>query len=238
MPVTCVCEGVSVRDALGQDVDRYVASAERDGRSGRVARLSAALSLKVWAVACYRMTHAALTGVRPRALGRALAVVPFVGQRFFTALTGIEIDPHAHLGPGLMLPHAGTIVIGPVRVGRHCTISQGVTLGQGLLGSGPAGHDTPVVGDRVWIGPGAVVAGPIRIGADAAVSANSVVLRDVPARGVVLGVPARVVSYKGSFAQVYYRDMAADQERNAALAAQVEGPDTGAEGAADSGTGR
>jgi len=219
MAATCVCEGVPLREAMRQDVDRYVSAAERDGRSGRVARVESALSLKVWAVACQRASHYARTSVRPRPLGRVLAILFFGGQRFFTALTGIEIDPHAHLGPGLMLPHAGTIVIGPVRVGRHCTISQGVTLGQGLVGTG---DDTPVLGDRVWVGPGAVLAGPIHVGDDAAVSANSVVLRDVPARGVVLGVPARVVSYKGSFAQIYYRGMAEDPDRRAALASGSE----------------
>jgi serine O-acetyltransferase len=221
MADTCVCEGLPLREAIRQDVDRYVASAERDGRSGRLARVETMLSLKVWAVGCYRASHLARTRVRPRLLGRVLAVLCFAGQRVFTALTGIEIDPHAHLGAGLMLPHAGTIVVGPVRVGRHCTISQGVTLGQGLVG---AGDDTPVLADRVWVGPGAVLAGPIHVGADAAVSANSVVLRDVPARGVVLGVPARVVSYKGSFAQIYFRGMDADPDRQAALAAGVEAP--------------
>ena len=227
MSGACGCEVVSLRDAMRQDVDRYVASAERDGRSGRMARIGTCLSLKTGAVACYRISHAALTKVRPRVLGRALAVVPIVGQRIFTALTGIEIDPHAHLGPGLMIPHGGNIVIGPVRIGWHCNISQGVTLGQGLLGTGAPEDDAPVLGDRVWVGPGAVVAGPVRIGPDAAVSANSLVLRDVPPRGVALGVPARVVSYKGSFAQVYYRGMGADPERTAALAARADTPVVG-----------
>jgi serine O-acetyltransferase len=102
-------------------------------------------------------------------------------------------------------------------MGRNCTISHGVTLGQGLVDDSPADADTPVIGDRVWMGPGAVIAGPILVGSDAAVGANSVVLRDVPPRGVVLGVPARVVSHKGSFAQVYYRGMNDDPERRAAL---------------------
>ena len=83
------------------------------------------------------------------------------------------------------------------------------------------------------VGPGAVVAGPIRVGSDAAVSANSLVLRDVPERAVVLGVPARVISYEGSFTQIYYRDMAQDPQRRRALAdpgtnaGTNAGPDTG-----------
>lgn len=219
---TCVCEGVALKDAIREDVDRYVASAERDGRSRRAAMVGSALSFKVWAVVNYRASHALLNGHRPRILGRLLAAPLFISQLVFKAITGIEINAGAHIGAGLMIPHDGNIVIGPVRIGRHCTISHGVTLGQGLLGAGPAHDDTPVLGDRVWVGPGAVIAGPIRVGSDAAVGANSVLLRDVPPRGVVLGVPSRLVSHKGSFTQVYYRGMDADPERLAALAeAQV-----------------
>ncbi len=228
MPRQCVCDAVSLREALRQDIDRYVASAERDGGVGWLARLGISLSLKVWAVACYRVAHLALTKVRPRVLGRACAVAPIAGQRLFTALTGIEIDPHAHIGPGLMIPHAGTIVIGPVRIGRNCNISQGVTLGQGFGAAGPPAQASPALGDRIWVGPGAVVAGPVTLGADVAVSANSLLLRDVPPRAVVLGVPARVISYDGSFGQIYYRGMGADPERDAALATEGHTPLEGA----------
>ena len=216
MAGTCVCEGAGLGDAIREDIDRYVASAERDGSPHRVAVVATVLSFKVWAVALYRVRHL-LINRRSRFLGRALSVLPFLGQQVFKSLTGIEIQPQAHIGPGLMIPHEGNIVIGPVRIGRHCTVSHGVTLGQGLLGEASAHNDTPVIGDRVWLGPGAVVAGPINVGSDAAVGANSVVLRDVPPRGVVLGVPSRVVSHRGSFAQVYYRGMEDDPERRAAL---------------------
>lgn len=225
MPATCVCEGASLRHTVRQDIDRYVAIAERDGHSRTLARLRVPLSLKLLAVTNYRVTHALLTRVRPRILGRVLGALSFVGQRLLAPVTGLEINPRAHLGPGLMIPHDGHIVIGPVRVGRHCTISHGVTIGQGLQGEGPAEEDTPVIGDRVWVGPGAVIAGPIRVGSDASVGANSVLLRDVPPRGVVLGVPARVLSYKGSFSQIYYGGMADDPERRLALEASVPGTD-------------
>ncbi|MGO8889868.1 MAG: hypothetical protein ACLP8X_15520 [Streptosporangiaceae bacterium] len=80
----------------------------------------------------------------------------------------------------------------------------------------------PTLGDRVWVGPGAVVAGDVAIGDDASVGANSLVVRDVPPRGVVLGVPARLVSRRGSFTQVRYREMDNDDERKASLAADSE----------------
>lgn len=227
MPATCVCEGASLRDAIREDIDRYVAAAERDGLSRVLARLRVPVSLKVVAVANYRLSHLFLTRVRPRALGRLLGGLSFVGQRVLSALTGLEIDPHAHIGPGLMIPHDGHVVLGPVRVGRNCTISHSVTLGQGLQGDGPAHEDTPVLGDRVWVGPGAVIAGPIQVGSDASIGANSVILRDVPPRGVVLGVPARLLSRKGSFTQIYYRGMADDPDRILALEEPATETDAG-----------
>ncbi|HEY6793304.1 MAG TPA: hypothetical protein VI248_01335 [Kineosporiaceae bacterium] len=166
----------------------------------------------------HRIIHYAFTRARPRLLALALAALGLLLERFLRSVSGIEIANRAHLGPGLLFAHEGGIVVGPVRTGRHCTISHGVTLGRGLLdGDGPSYADTPVLGDRVWIGPGAVVAGRLNVGSDAAVGANSVVLRDVPPRGVVLGVPARLISRKGSFTQVFYRGMDDDPERLAAL---------------------
>lgn len=227
MPTPCVCEGARLKDAIRADIDRCLALAERDGEPRFLAMPRILLSIKLWAIANHRVTHFALTRIRPPALGRLLAGLSFIGQRLFAAVTGIEIDAHAHIGPGLMIPHDGYVVIGPVRVGRHCTISQGVTLGQGLVGDATVEDDTPVIGDRVWVGPGAVIAGHVTVGSDAAIGANSVLMRDVPPRGVVFGVPGRLVSRRGSFAQVYFRDMDQDADRVAALALAAEEPAAG-----------
>jgi serine O-acetyltransferase len=142
-------------------------------------------------------------------------------------LTQMEIDVHAHIGSGLWIPHGGYIVIGPVRIGRNCGIHQGVTLG--ARGSDLDGDQfrssIPTLGDRVWVGPGAVIAGGATLGDDVAVGANSLLTRDVPPRGVVLGVPARLISRQGSFAQIVYRDMDSDDERKASLAQLEAGSD-------------
>jgi serine O-acetyltransferase len=63
-----------------------------------------------------------------------------------------------------------------------------------------------------------VVAGVVNVGNDAVVSANSLLVRDAPARGVMIGVPARLVSRQGSFTQITYRTMESDDERKLALA--------------------
>jgi serine O-acetyltransferase len=170
----------------------------------------------MWATTAYRLLHY----VRHRRRSRPLAAILNVLHRAITVFTRIYIDPDAHVGPGLKIPHSGNIIVGPVRIGANCDIFQGVTLGasESTLSERPNQPDVPTVGDRVWIGPGAVVAGGATIADDAVVGANSLLVRDVPPRGVMIGVPARLVSTRGSFTQITYRDMESDDERKLALA--------------------
>jgi serine O-acetyltransferase len=108
---------------------------------------------------------------------------------------GIDLG-QASIGEGFYIAHHGTIVVNPqVVIGKNCNISQGVTIGK--ANTGPKAG-VPVLGDFVYIGPGAKIFGNIRIGNNVAIGANSVVTTDVPDNGVVVGVPARVVSYDGS----------------------------------------
>jgi serine O-acetyltransferase len=233
MTSDCTCEGAGLWKAIQADIDRYVFAIEHDALSRSLSLPRLVLSPRVWIIIDYRIVHTALNRVRPRSLGRVIAGLGLVVERFLRSMCGIQITPRAHIGPGLQLTHEGGVLIGPVRLGRHCTVSHGVTLGRGLLeGDGPGYEDVPTVGDRVWIGPGAVIAGPLTIGSDAVIGANSVVLRDVPPRGVVLGVPARLVSRKGSFNMLSYRGMADDAERTAALAGAMEDAPTQTRGPA------
>ncbi len=102
-----------------------------------------------------------------------------------------DIHPAAEIGKGVMIDHATGVVIGETaRVGDDCSILQGVTLG----GTGAKGGDRhPKIGRGVLIGAGANVLGNITIGDDAKIAAGSVVLKPVPARCTVAGVPARPV---------------------------------------------
>jgi len=224
MAGACGCEGPGLAATLRQDVDRYLFEVERgrSRRTGVVALLRVfVLFPGLWGVISYRVTHHAFL-LRPRRLGYALGLTAQMFQRVVLALTGIEIDHRAHVGAGLMIPHSGFIVIGPVRIGRHCTISQGATIGHSTTEHDPDKWATPVLEDRTWVGPGAVIAGGIHVGADAVVGANSVLTRDVPDRGVVLGVPARLIARTGSFAQVAYRGMEQDADREAARVAAAD----------------
>jgi len=104
---------------------------------------------------------------------------------------GVDINPAAKIGSGIMLDHATGFVMGETAVmGDDCSILQGVTLG----GTGKADEDRhPKIGNRVLIGAGASVLGNISVGDDAKIAANSVVLKPVPARCTVAGVPAKPV---------------------------------------------
>ncbi|MGH3275543.1 MAG: serine O-acetyltransferase [Streptosporangiaceae bacterium] len=115
-----------------------------------------------------------------------------LGSALTLWLTGVDIHPAAVLGPGLFIDHATGVVIGETaEVGADVTIYHGVTLGGTSL---DRGKRHPTVGDRVTIGAGAKVLGPITIGHDSRIGANAVVVKPVPPDSVVVGVPGRVIS--------------------------------------------
>ncbi|HEY1922293.1 MAG TPA: hypothetical protein VGG44_05970, partial [Tepidisphaeraceae bacterium] len=112
--------------------------------------------------------------------------------RIVETVTGISLPKEAEIGPGLRIYHFGNIFVhSGAKIGANCTIRQGVTIGNRVLG-GPA----PVVEDDVEIGAYAQVLGQIRIGRGAKIGAMSVVLQDVPAGATAVGIPARIVPAK------------------------------------------
>ncbi|AEP09932.1 serine O-acetyltransferase [Micavibrio aeruginosavorus] len=119
-------------------------------------------------------------------------------------ITGIEIHPAAKIGKNVFIDHGTGIVIGATAtVGDDCVIYHGVTLGG--TGHGPqCGKRHPDIGNNVMIGAGAQVLGPISVGDNAAIGANSVVTRDVPPGATVVGIPARITGQKDKDTEVYY----------------------------------
>ncbi|WP_275002553.1 serine O-acetyltransferase EpsC [Promicromonospora iranensis] len=106
------------------------------------------------------------------------------------AATGIEIHPGARLGQRLFIDHGMGVVIGETAVvGDDVMLYHGVTLGGRSLNRGKR-H--PTLGDRVTVGAGAKVLGPVWVGDDVQIGANAVVVKDVPAGAVAVGIPARV----------------------------------------------
>lgn len=125
-------------------------------------------------------------------LARILAKIWSLYYRLITLCTGIQLPLSVEAGEGLLFPHFSCIVLaGNMRIGKNCTIHQGVTIGRMHFGSRVG---LPSIGDNVVIFPGANIAGNIRIGDGAIIGANSVVTSDVPDFSVVAGVPAKVIS--------------------------------------------
>ncbi len=109
--------------------------------------------------------------------------------------TGIEIHPGAQIGRRLVIDHGMGIVIGETAVvGDDCLIYHGVTLG----GTGKEGGKRhPTIGNNVMIACGAKVLGPFKVGDNARIAANAVVLQEVPDDATAVGIPAKIVRIAG-----------------------------------------
>ena len=122
----------------------------------------------------------------------------------YTIKFGISIPDTTKIDSGFYIGHFGEIVVNSKSIiGKNCNISQGVTIGQ--LNRGKR-EGCPVIGDSVFIGPGAKILGNIHVGDYAAIGANCVVVDDVPAHSVVVGVPGKVVSQAGSMGYIYWTE--------------------------------
>jgi serine O-acetyltransferase len=141
---------------------------------------------------CYAGLHAQLFHRVAHALWRAKLPLPArMVSHFGRWLTGIEIHPAALLGRRLVIDHGMGVVIGETaEIGNDVYLYHQVTLGGT---SSLRGKRHPTVGNGVIIGAGAKVLGAIRIGDNARIGANAVVVRDVPADTTVVGIPARPV---------------------------------------------
>jgi serine O-acetyltransferase len=125
-------------------------------------------------------------GLRTRPWAWLIKKYCVLRHRFWSVVTGAEIDLNAQIGGGLLLPHPNGIVLHPQAIiGHNCLIFQQVTIGAGRSG-------IPVIGGHVDIGAGARILGGVTIGDHAVIGANAVVVKDVPRYGLAVGVPAVV----------------------------------------------
>lgn len=111
------------------------------------------------------------------------------------AITGVEIHPAARIGSDFFIDHGSGVVIGETaQIGERVTLYQGVTLG----GTGFArGKRHPTLEDDVTVGSGAKLLGPVTVGRNAKVGANTVVIEDVPDHTTVVGNPGHPVRVEG-----------------------------------------
>lgn len=178
---------VNVVGAGGCVID-LMRGAMRDFRCdrGRYPRAAWLTERSLWAVATYRLGRVIVAAPNPIRL--ALKLPYHALYLAMQIVTGIELDPHAAIGPGLRIYHAGPIVVhGAATIGSDCVLNVGNVVGD------RDGSGYPRLGDRVRMGASAQVLGGVTVGDDSYIGAMSLVLADVPPRSVVAGIPARVI---------------------------------------------
>lgn len=109
-------------------------------------------------------------------------------------LTGVIIDPHAEIGPGLLVHSPYAVLVGGTRIGANCTVQSGVLISAGSRG----------IGDNVYFGAGSKLLADTKIGNNVVIVANSLVLTDVADNTTIVGVPARI-RLRGGRPQRYKR---------------------------------
>lgn len=149
-----------------------------------------------WAIFQYRLAHFMHTRIKWQPFRILFKILFLLWQKAVEILTGISIPASAIIGPSFYIGHFGGIIINSNSIiGSNCNISQGVTIGVSGLGEK---RGVPVIGNQVYIGANSVVAGKIQIGNNVLIGACSMVNTTVLDDAVVIGVPAIVISQKGS----------------------------------------
>lgn len=145
-----------------------------------------------WALVVYRFGRWRY-GVRSVMLRKALSLIYRVAYKLVQIVCGIELPCEVELGHNFVIDHSGGIVIsGFAKFGDNCRIRNGVVVGLSRIDDPSA----PVIGNNVDIGAGAKLLGRITIGDNCLIGANAVVIRDVPANSIAVGVPAVVKARK------------------------------------------
>ena len=178
----------SLRRAVREDVRAFLAHRFEAGGQGRLATVFHMLRL-AWRSDAF--LGVLLYRVRACLQGASVPILPTLIHRICIAFFDLSIGDNVVLGEGVYVPHGYLVIDGPVAIGRWCVLCPWVTMGLTFGGM----FDAPEIRDGVFVGTGAKILGPVKIGDGAVIGAGAVVLRDVPAHTTVAGVPARVVRF-------------------------------------------
>lgn len=138
----------------------------------------------LWTIIAYRVAHAL-----------AKINVPLIPKLIMTGMkviTGIEINPNAKIGKSFFIDHGvGTVIGETAIIGDNCTLFHNVTLG----GTGKhQGKRHPTLGHNVLVGVGATLLGPITIGDNVKIGADTfVIMKNIPSNCTVVGSPGKIV---------------------------------------------
>jgi serine O-acetyltransferase len=159
---------------------------ERSELSRRLERWEAIVFRGLWpSVVLYRLDAWARR--------RGIPLLPVIADVLNRLLFGVIIGKNVEIGPGFCISHGSVVIDGVTRIGKNCSINPYVTIGLSTSSKVGLSLRGPTIGDNVYIGTGARVLGPVKIGDNAKIGANAVVLTDVPDNHTAVGVPARVI---------------------------------------------
>lgn len=150
----------------------------------------------LWAILVYRFNSAVYQSSLPGVIKTFLLLAGTFFQKGIEMICGISLPYTARIGTSFYIGHFGGIIINSKAIiGNNCNISQGVTIG--ISGRGDK-RGVPTIGNNVYIGANAVIAGSIEIGDNVLIGANSLVTESVMANSTVVGVPAKKINDLGS----------------------------------------
>ncbi len=142
----------------------------------------------LWAIIAYRIAHP-LAKIN-------VPLIPKLIMTLMKVLTGIEINPNAKIGKSFFIDHGvGTVIGETAEIGDNCTLFHNVTLG----GTGKhQGKRHPTLGNNVLVGVGATLLGPIIIGDNVKIGADTfVIMKNIPSNCTVVGAPGKIVKLNG-----------------------------------------
>jgi serine O-acetyltransferase len=148
----------------------------------------------LWAIAVHRFGNWRM-GIQPRIVRLPFSLLYSILYKVVEWLCGISLPYTVRLGRRVRLWHHGGMILHAESVGNDAHIRHNTTFGIARIHHN---EELPVIGNRVDIGCGACILGRVRVGDDAVIGANAVVVRDVPANSVVGGVPAKLIRMKSA----------------------------------------
>ncbi len=123
-----------------------------------------------------------------------LGVLAGICERLMRHLCLCWIGTRAEIDGGFKVAHGiGLIIGGGTTIGKNCDVRQNTTFGGNYNKVAPDGRMLPLLGDNISVGAGVVILGPVKIGSNSIIGANSVVTKDVPENVIAAGVPAKVI---------------------------------------------
>ncbi len=125
-----------------------------------------------------------------------IPLLPRIISQLTRFLTGVEIHPGARIGKGFFIDHGMGVVIGETtEIGANCVLFHNVTLG------GTGKHQKkrhPTLGNNVFVGTGATLLGPLNVGNNVRIGANTfIIMKDVPDNCTVVGSPGKIAILDG-----------------------------------------